>query len=77
MKIKRTWKNLAVLVLVLPVRILLVLIPRTVGSVGDSAKRLGRWVDARLPRLDIDWSAEHARLRKEMFRLTDIRNRNA
>lgn len=60
MKIKKTWKNLAVLVFILPVRIPVVLIIWTIMKAGALAEAFGNWASDRLPGLDVDWAAEHA-----------------
>ena len=79
MRIKRTWKNLAIALFILPIRIPLMLVPWAVSRVGEAAESFGRWVDTMLPGLEVDWTDEHThtRMRKEMFKLTDIRQSNA
>lgn len=74
MKIKKTWRNLAILLLVLPLRVPCILVLNLLTMIGNAADATCDWLRQVLPGLEADWKAEQdakeAKLKSELFRVT-------
>lgn len=64
MKLKKTWKNLAIAMFVLPVRVPAVVLCRAITKLGEYAKWLDGRLCAMLPGLEIDYTAEEIARKK-------------